>query len=138
MKLCVMVTGLLFNVSTSAQTASPVHHWIDSFDEYKKSIRSLEPAAHEQCVTELRNILEGIDNNASCSNDSECTLLNQDPFGNTVPVRVDAGSALLSRMQHFKASCDNGRLQSNPELPAESTPVCSQTRCLVKLLPVAR
>jgi len=139
-KLQSVLVGLMLTVCLRVYAASPdaVHHWLDSFEAYKESIRALEPAMRERCVAELHSILETIDGNASCSADSDCTILNQDPFGATVPVRTETGKALLLEMQSFKASCDNNSMHSNQELAGASMPVCLQNRCLVKLVPRVR
>jgi hypothetical protein len=138
-KSLALLSFLFISACLWAQSApADAHRWLDSFAAFKESIRPLEPAAAARCEEELHAILKQIDDNGTCSADTDCTLVNQDPFGATVPVRAEARTGLLSAMRSFKASCDNDRMHSNMELAAESAPTCHQGRCWVKLLPRVR
>ena len=70
--------------------------------------------------------------NATCSIDADCTLLNQNPFGATVPVRTEKGKPLLSKMKQFKAKYDNNSSHAVQGIAAMSAPACVRNRCLVR------
>jgi hypothetical protein len=132
--LFVLFLGLWAGALAYGQVASVggFHKWMDSFDVYKESIRVLDPTPRAACETQLRRILTTIDDNAVCTDDAECTLVSQDPFGSTVPVRVEKGKSLLSDMQRFKSSCDNSSFRSEQNSGLVSVPACVKNRCAVK------
>jgi hypothetical protein len=105
--------------------------WVDSFSAHKANIRALDPTATKACESQLHRILKAIDDNAVCSVDSECTLLDQDPFGNTVPVRVERAKALLADMKRFAYSCDNHSSRSVRDNGTVNVPGCVKNRCMV-------
>jgi len=134
MKRGVLFLGLCAGALAYGQVTGVggVHKWIDSFDAYKATIRVLDPTPRAACETQLRRILTTIDNNAVCTADAECTLINQDPFGSTVPIRVQRRSSLLVEMRQFKESCDNNSFHSVQNSETVSAPVCVKNRCAVK------
>jgi hypothetical protein len=106
--------------------------WVDSFNAYRSHIRPLGPAATEACEGQLHRILEAIDDNQACTADSDCTLVSEEPFGRTVPVRSGSAKALSSDMKQFRDSCNNesSRAFYNNELV--HVPACITNRCMVK------
>jgi hypothetical protein len=106
--------------------------WVDSFSAYKSHIRPLSPTAANACETQLRRILEAIDKNQACAVDSECTLVSEEPFGQTVPVQVAGASALSSDMKQFRASCNNESMRSFYNSELVHAAACVQNRCMVK------
>jgi len=104
----------------------------DSFATYKSHIRPLSTAATKACEVQLHGILKAIDEGQACAADSECTLVGEEPFGPSVPVRTSGAKALSSDMKQFKGSCNNESMRSfyNKELVHE--PACVQNRCIVK------
>jgi thiamine biosynthesis lipoprotein ApbE len=127
-------SSLAFLVSAIvyAQSATDAQgKWTNSFDDFKANIRVLDKPAKQVCEDNLRKILKSLDAVESCSVDSECTLLNQDPFGSTVPVHVDRAKAVLARMKQFAGSCDNHALRSVQNNGTVSVPACVKNRCVV-------
>ena len=112
-------------------TARP-HLWVDSFEAYKANIRVLDPAKTKACEKLLYDILEGIDGNASCTTQTDCTLLSQEPFGRTVPVRVGYSRTLLEHMKHFFRACDNGSSHSLNDGTTTDVAACWAGKCMVK------
>jgi hypothetical protein len=133
MRLATACVGILAVAIGCAQDpeAQREHSWVDSFDSYKSNIRPLDPAAQRACESQLHRILSTIDAGGACTGDADCTLLNQEPFGPTVPVRVERAEGLVSDMTQFRSSCDSGslRFERNDELV--SVPACVKNRCMV-------
>jgi len=134
MKIRTLFVAGLVSATLHAQSVGTdkSHRWLDSFEGYKANIRSLDALPKEKCESQLHDILKGIDDNAICSVDSDCTLLSQDPFGATVPVRAEKGKLLLSKMKQFKASCDNNSFHASQSIAAISVPACVRNRCMVR------
>jgi hypothetical protein len=133
-KLAVGCAALLAVTVSYAQGSSSQkpRKWVDSFSEYKSHIRPLNPTAAKACETQLRRILEAIDENQACTGDSECTLVSEEPFGQSVPVRVAGATALASGMKQFRASCNNESIRAFYNSELAHAPACVQNRCMVK------
>jgi len=125
--LALLVSAIVYGQTTTDGQGK----WTDSFDAFKANIRVLNEPAKKGCEDHLRKILESLDTVESCSVDTECTLLNQDPFGSTVPVRVNRAKALLADMKQFAQSCDNHALRSIQNNGTVSVPACVKNRCVV-------
>jgi hypothetical protein len=106
--------------------------WADSFERYKSTMRSLSPTAAKACESQLNRILSSIDQNQGCSVDSECTLVGEEPFGPTVPVRAESGNALTADMKQFRQSCHNESRQVGYNTDLVHMPACVKNRCMVK------
>lgn len=124
--------AVLFTAIVYAQASNDAQHkWGDSLDAFKANIRVLDQPAKKVCEERLRQILESLDASPACSVDSECALLNQDPFGATVPIHVSRAKALLANMKQFALSCDNHLSHSNQMTGTVSVPACVKSRCAV-------
>lgn len=115
-----------------AQSPASSRKWLDSFDQYKSTVRSLDKAATKACESELRHILTSIDQNQTCSVDSDCTLAAEEPFGPVVPVRTMSKKTLMADMSQFRRTCydESRRVHYNSDLVHR--PACVNTRCMVK------
>ncbi len=134
MRVAAACVGLLAGAMAFAQGTGMEegHKWVDSFNAYKANIRALDPTAKKACESQLHRILKTIDDNAMCAVVSECTLLDQDPFGSTVPVRAESAKALLSDMKQFTHSCDDHSSHSVRNNGTVSVPACVKNRCMVR------
>ena len=111
--------------------AEKQRRWVDSFDAYKSQMRTQGSAATRACEGQLQRILKAVDDNGTCAVDSDCTLVNQEPFGRSVPVRMDSARALQANMKQYREACDNQSSRVyNRELV--HVPACVQGRCMVK------
>jgi hypothetical protein len=132
MKSAATCLALLVSAIVYAQAITNAQRkWTDSFDAFRANIRVLDQPTQKVCEDQLRKILESLDVVESCSVDTECTLLNQDPFGSTVPVHVNRARALLADMKQFAHSCDNHALHSIENNGTVSVPACVKNRCVV-------
>jgi hypothetical protein len=107
--------------------------WLDTFEAHRESIRPLDPTARKACESQLHQILKDLDDHAACAVDSECTLVDQQPFGRTVPIRADSATAVLSAMKGFARSCDSHLSHSVQNNEMVSSPACVKNRCLVRV-----
>jgi len=106
--------------------------WVDSFNAYKSQMRPLGAAATRACEGQLQRILKAVDDNGACTVDSDCTLVNQEPFGRTIPIRMDSARALQANMKQFRDACDNQLSQAFYNSELVHVPACVQGRCMVK------
>jgi len=136
MKLAAACGALLAVAVAVAYAQAPAterpQKWVDSFSAYKSYIRPLGPAAARSCEGQLHRILKAIDDNQACSVDSDCTLVGEKPFGQTVPVRVATEKALLSDMKQFRESCNDESRQVGYNSDLVHAPACVKNRCMVK------
>ena len=104
----------------------------DRFNAYKSRIKATSPQTAKACEGQLRRILDALDDSKACTADSDCTFVSEEPFGQTVSVRVTAAEALLSDMRKFRKSCNDESIRAwyNPELM--HVPACVKNRCMVK------
>lgn len=123
--------GLAMAYAQAAGTEKP-RKWVDSFNAYKSYIRPLSPAESKACESQLYRILNAIDENQSCSIDSDCTLVAEEPFGQTVPLRMMSAKALLSDMKEFRKSCNNEARTGGYNAELVHVPACVRSRCMVK------
>jgi hypothetical protein len=106
--------------------------WSDSFEDYRKQIRSLDPDDKNRCEGLLRDILKGIDKNGYCKSDSDCTLIDQDPFVPTVSIRADVAEETREMMANYDASChSDSYVWTNSELVIHE-PRCWKRKCMVQ------
>ena len=80
----------------------------------------------------MRRILEAIDENQAYTVDSECTLVSEEPFGQTVPLQVAGARALSSNMKQFRVSCNNESMRAFYNSELVHVPACVENRCMVK------
>jgi hypothetical protein len=72
----------------------------------------------------LKNILADLDARNKCSTDSHCSLIDQGPFGATIPIRAEDAHDLQIETKKFREGCDDGTMRSNRHDDIENTPVC--------------
>jgi hypothetical protein len=108
--------------------------WVDSYESYKTNIRQLDQDHRIVCEKQLYVLLKTIDDNRACSNDSECALVSEEPFGPVVPVRLDSSSALLAQMKAFRESCNDESVESHYNMELQHVPACWKNACMVKTL----
>jgi hypothetical protein len=131
-KLAVVFSACFACAIGYAQSPGAERKWADSFARYKSTMRSLSPAAAKACESQLHRILGSIDQSQTCSGDSECTLVGEEPFGPTVPVRTASGKALAADMKQFRQSCYNESRHVGYNSDLGHMPACVKNRCMVK------
>jgi hypothetical protein len=129
--LSILVLG---NLVVLAHTAlkDDAHGWSQSYEEFRKHIRPLTPQAKASCEKLLKEILSALDTKNKCSADAYCTLIDQDPFGATLPIRTDEAHNLKIKMKTFRDTCDDGSSHSVRHGDLENMAVCSKNKCMVQ------
>lgn len=125
---------MLGNLTPLAQTVvkDDADGWSQSYEDFRKHIRLLTPQAKASCENLLKEILGGLDTKNKCSADVYCTLIDQDPFGATVPIQTDEADNLKSKMKTFRDACDDGFSHSVRRADIENIAVCSKNKCMVQ------
>lgn len=106
--------------------------WSRSYEDFRKHIRPLIPQAKASCEKLLKEILVALDTKNKCSAHAYCTLIDQDPFGATVPIRTDEAHNLKIKMETFRDTCDDGFSHSVRHGDLENSAVCSKNKCMVQ------
>lgn len=106
--------------------------WSQSYEDYRKHIKSLTPQARASCEKLLKEILSDLDTKNKCSTDAHCSLIGQDPFGATIPIRTEEAHNLKIKMKKFRETCDDGSSHSIGHNDIENIPVCWKNKCMVK------
>ena len=106
--------------------------WSQSYENFRKHIRPLTPQAKASCEKLLKEILGALDTKNQCSADAYCTLVDQDPFGATVPIRTEEAHNLKVKMKSFRDACDDGYALSVRNNDIENIAVCSKNKCMVQ------
>ena len=129
--LSILVLG---NLAALAQIAVKDNDgsWSKSYEGFRKHIRPLTPQVKASCEKMLKEILSALDTKNKCSNDAYCTLIDQDPFGATVPIRTEEAHNLKIKMKDFREACDNGYTHSVRDNDIENMPVCWKNKCMVQ------
>ena len=128
---CAALCAVALSYAQAPGTQKP-RKWVDSFSAYKSHIRPLSASAAKACEAQLRRVLEAIDENQACVVDSDCTLVSEEPFGRTVPVRSAGATTVVSAMKQFRASCNNESTRAFYNNELVHMPVCVQNQCMVK------
>ena len=125
---------LLGNLAAVAQTAfkDDADGWSQSYENFRKHIKPLTPQVKASCEQLLKEILGALDTKNKCSADAYCTLIDQDPFGATVPIRTDEAGNLKTKMKTFRDACDDGFSQSGRHRDMENMAVCVRNKCMVQ------
>lgn len=133
--ILLLLSILVFGKVTAFPQTAVKHYgdsWSASFEDYRKHIKSLTPAAKASCEKLLREILTDLDTKNQCSLDSHCSLIDQDPFGATIPIRTAEAHNVQKKMKTFRNACDDGSAHSVRDDEIENLPVCWKNKCMVK------
>ena len=116
---------------TSAQEIANTT-WSQSYEQYRTDIKPMPEKEKIECEQRLREILNDLDTKNRCNTDEDCTLLDQSPFGNTVPILKKEAVETQSKIKKFNdARVDQSRhFVPNKEL--SHLPVCWKNKCMVK------
>ena len=130
-----LMSSLVFgDVTTFAQMRLKNDNvgWSQSYENYRNHIKPLAPGARHQCERLLKEILSDLDTKNTCSTDAHCSLIGQDPFGASIPIRTEEASRSKIKMKKFGETCDDGSSHSVRHNDIENIPVCWKNKCMVK------
>ena len=116
----------------SAQAQNNNVSWSQSYQDYRNHIKPLAIGKKQQCEKLLSEILSDLDTKNNCSIDADCSLIDQDPFGATIPVRIKEDNAIKAKMKKYRETCDDGSFHGVKNMETMNLPVCLKTKCMVK------
>ena len=106
--------------------------WSQSYENIRTHMKPLSPTERGKCEKLLREILDDLDTNNTCNSDADCSLIDQDPFGGTVPILTRDVDDVKSKMKTYGDKCDEGSFHAARDKELENVPVCWKHRCMVK------
>jgi len=106
--------------------------WSQSYESYRTDIKPMPEKEKMECEQRLKEILNDLDTKNKCNTDEECTLLEQDPFGNTVPILKKDSDKTKSKMTNYNEKCVDPSKHFVPNKELVHSPVCWKNKCMVK------
>jgi hypothetical protein len=120
------------NLSTPVNAGNDNGTWSRSYQSYRNHFKSLSPSEVTYCEKLLKEIVNDLDTKNQCSVDDDCVLIDQDPFGATVPFPGRLSEAMKSKMKEYSERCDDGFSHSFRNKDVVDAPVCWKGKCMVK------
>jgi len=138
MKSIISMDAFAFFIITAAITCTSAQGienktWSQSYESYRINIKPMQKKKDKmKCEQSLKDILKDLDTKNKCNIDEECTLLDQEPFGDTVPIRKKDAEATKTKIKKYNEACVDPSMHfvSNKELV--HIPVCWKNKCMVK------
>jgi len=106
--------------------------WSQSYKSYRSDIKPMPKKEKIKCEQRLKEILKDLDTKNKCDIDEECTLLDQAPFGNTVPILKKDAEETKSKMKTYDEACVDPSMHFVPNEELVHIPVCWKNKCMVK------
>jgi hypothetical protein len=128
--ICTAIGFLTF--STPLNAGDDNKTWSNSYQLYRNHFKSLSPSELTYCERLLKEILNDLDTKNQCSGDDDCGLIDQDPFGATVPFPSRLSEAMKTRMKEYSERCDDGFSYAIRNKDVVDVPVCWKGKCMVK------
>ena len=76
----------MFCVTSGLMAEDQKNDWAGNFELFRSHFKSLSESDVVYCERLLRGILHDLDTKNQCNGDADCGLIDQDPFGATVPL----------------------------------------------------
>lgn len=106
--------------------------WSQSYKSYRSDIKPLPKKEKMKCEQRLKEILKDLDTKNKCDANEECTLLDQDPFGNTVPILKRDAEETKSKIKKYDEACVNPSMHGFTNKELVHIPICWKNKCMVK------
>jgi hypothetical protein len=107
------------------------HNWSSRYNLFRGHFKSLPQSEVVYCERLLRSILNELDTKNQCNRGADCALIDQDPFGATVPFPKNQLASMRSRMHEYCERCDDGFSNSVIDDDLINEPVCVDCKCMV-------
>lgn len=120
-----------FLLTASCLIAEDDKSWTTNFELMRLHIKPATKMEKNYCENLLKSILNDLDTLNQCNNDKECSLVDQKPFGSTVPVPISQVTSMKSRMEEYCERCDDGAFHQNINQDIINKPVCVDKKCKV-------
>ncbi len=128
--LIIIISGL-YNTCLAQNVLDNDTTWTESYERYRNGFKKLSAAEIKYCENLLKEVLSDLDTMNQCSNDNDCTLIEQAPFGNTVPFPVILSKLMEAKMKEYSKQCDGSVLPSYINKDLINRPVCWKNKCMV-------
>jgi hypothetical protein len=106
--------------------------WVGVFDLFRSHFKPLSESEIVYCENRLQGILHDLDGKNVCSGISDCGLINQEPFGSTVPFPKRYIASMENRMKEYCELCDDGFTNFVNKDYIVHEPICMEGKCMVK------
>ena len=129
--VCIFVLGGLLYITPALNAEDQNRNWSSNYDSFRQHFKSLSPLEEDYCERLLREILTDLDTKNQCNGDDNCGLINQEPFGTTVPIPKRLSIALKPKMKEYSERCDDGffHIVKYDDLINKAT--CIDGKCMV-------
>ncbi len=128
--ICLLMIIFSFTVSPSLSADEHDENWSKSYESYRQHFKSLSPSDAAHCEKLLKELLSDLDTKNQCNGDDDCVLIDQNPFGATVPFPKRLSEIMKGKMKVYCERCDDGSFHSIKS--DNDAPVCWKGKCIVK------
>ncbi|MBW1782453.1 MAG: hypothetical protein JRL30_17135 [Deltaproteobacteria bacterium] len=129
--LALLVFSGMFSVTSWLMGDDQSKGWAGNFVLFRSHFKSLPKSDVVYCERLLKGILYELDTNNRCNGDDDCELIDQDPFGATVPFPKNHIVSMKARMKEYCERCDDGFSHSVRNDDLVNKPVCVNGKCMV-------
>jgi hypothetical protein len=120
------------NICMAQNSIDNNNEWLKSYEHHRTLFKNQSQAEIETCEIILKEILTDLDINNQCSVDSDCALIEQEPFGNTVPYPSRLSESMKAKMKKYFNQCVSSKFHSVMNEALMHEPVCRQNKCKVR------
>ena len=105
--------------------------WSSSYELFRSHFKSLSQSEVVFCERLLREVLNDLDIRNQCNGDADCGLIDQEPFGATVPFPESYFVSMKAKMKEYFDCCDDGFSHPVKHDDLIYEPVCIEGKCMV-------
>ena len=129
--LALLVFSGMFCVTSWLMADDQSKGWSKNFELFRSHFKTLLGSDVIYCERLLKGILHDLDTKNQCNGAYDCGLIDQDPFGATVPFSKNQTTSMKARMKEYCERCDDGfsHFVRNDDLVSE--PVCVNGKSMV-------
>lgn len=124
-----VVCCILF--SSNGLIAEEQKGWSANFELMSSHIKSTTKTEKNYCENLLKSILHDLDTLNQCNSDKECSLIDQEPFGDTVPFPTSQVTSMKARMKEYCERCNDEFFNQIINQDLINKPVCVDKKCKV-------
>ena len=129
--VCIFILSGLLYITPVLDAEDQNRNWSSNYDSFRKHFKSLSPSEEVYCERLLREILTDLDTKNQCNGDDSCGLIDQEPFGATVPFPKGLSVALKAKMKEYCERCDDGFFHIVKYDDLINKAVCIDGKCMV-------
>ena len=105
--------------------------WVGVYDLFRSHFKPLSESEIVYCENLLQGILHDLDGKNMCNGKADCGLINQEPFGSTVPFPKQYIASMEDRMKEYCELCDDGFTNFVKKDYIVNEPICMEGKCMV-------